>query len=72
MNKNWIFAIVLGVLIIVSVIQAVQLSSIKESISKGEISAGSASSTTNTAGSSSSAASSSSYLIELPYLVGGF
>ncbi|HIH14759.1 MAG: hypothetical protein QT08_C0009G0005 [archaeon GW2011_AR17] len=71
MNKNWIFAIVLGVLIIVSVVQAVQLSSIKESISEGELSTGSATSTTNTAGSSSSSTSSSSSLSELPSMVGG-
>ncbi|MDP3728039.1 MAG: hypothetical protein Q8R18_01155 [bacterium] len=71
MNKNWIFAVVLGVLIIVSLVQAVQLSSIKESISEGDISTGSASSTVDTAGSSSSSSSSSSSLSELPSMVGG-
>lgn len=62
---------VLGVLIIVSVVQAVQLSSIKESISEGEISTGSTSTTTNTAAGSSSKSSSSSSLSELPSMVGG-
>ncbi len=71
MNKNWIFAIVLGVLIVVSLVQAVQLGSIKESISSGEITTGGATSTTNTASSSSSSTSSSSSLSELPSMVGG-
>lgn len=73
MNKNWIFAIVLGVLIIISVVQAVQLNSIKQSLSEGEITiSGSASSTTSTASSSSSSSTSSSAsLSELPSMVGG-
>ncbi len=71
MNKNWIFAIVLGVLIIVSLVQAVQLNSIKQSLNDGEITVGSASSTTNTAGSSAGSASSSTSLTELPSMVGG-
>ncbi len=71
MNKNWIFAIVLGVLVIVAAVQTIQLNVIKDGISSGEISSGSASSTTNTASSSSSSTSSSSSLSELPSMVGG-
>lgn len=71
MNKNWVFAMVLGILIIVSVVQAVQLNSIKQSLSEGEITVGSASSTTSKASSSSSGTSSSASLTELPSMVGG-
>ena len=71
MNKNWIFASVLAVLVIVSAVQAVQLNSIKQSLSEGEITVGSASSTTRTASSSSSTTSSSASLSELPSMVGG-
>jgi len=71
MNKNWIFAVVLGVLIIVSIVQAVQLTGIKESIGSGDITIGGGSSTTNTGSSSASSTSSSSSLSELPSMVGG-
>lgn len=72
MNKNWLFAIVLGVLIIVSVVQAVQLGSIKESLSSGDFSSGKATSGISTGSSTSSgAASSSSSLSQLPSMVGG-
>jgi len=71
MNKNWIFAIVLGVLIVVSVVQAVQLGSMKESLSEGKITSGSATSTVNTASDSSKSSSSSSSLSDLPSMVGG-
>jgi len=72
MNKSWIFAIVLGVLIIVAAVQAVQLYGVKTSLEDGSVSVGSASAGTNVAsGSNSETTSSSSSLAELPSMVGG-
>ena len=72
MNKNWIFAIVLGVLVIVSLVQAVQLNSLKTSLSEGKITTGSASAGTSLGSSTSTGASSSANsLSSLPQQVGG-
>ena len=68
MNKNWIFAIVLAILVVVSAVQAVQLNSIKEDISTGKISTGTSTSTSSSSGTASSSASS---LSSLPQQVGG-
>lgn len=69
MNKNWIFAIVLAILVVVSVVQAVQLNTIKEDISTGAINLGST--TTTSSSSSGSTSSSAASLSSLPQQVGG-
>ena len=66
MNKNMIIVIVLAVLIVISAVQAVQLSGLKEKISSGEISGGSVSQRVAT-GQGKNPAS----LENLPSMVGG-
>ena len=74
MNKTTIVAIILGVLVLISVVQAVQLNGLKEKVSEGQLSVKSASSTTAVASSGSSGkttASLPSSVKDLPQMVGG-
>lgn len=73
MNKNVVFAVVLGLLIVISVVQALQLSGLREKIANGGFSvSGKATSTSAVASDSSSgAASDSKSLSSLPSMVGG-
>ena len=69
MDKNIIIAIVLGVLVLVSVVQAFQLNTLKEKVSEGKLSIGKASSSVTTG--SGSGASIPSSIQDLPSMVGG-
>jgi hypothetical protein len=65
MNKNIIIAIVLGVLLVLSVVQAFQVNTIKEKISSGGVKLASG------AASTGGGASVPSNLQNLPSMVGG-
>ncbi|MBI5391764.1 hypothetical protein HZB00_02055 [Candidatus Woesearchaeota archaeon] len=71
MDKNLIVAIVLGILVVVSAIQAVQLSSLKAKLSSGTLSTSGAKVSSSLGGSSGGAASVPSNLQNLPSMVGG-
>ncbi|MBI3051941.1 hypothetical protein HYY74_05805 [Candidatus Woesearchaeota archaeon] len=64
MNKNLIFAIILGVLLLVSVVQAVQLTSLKSKIDANAVKIGSSKPATQTGTAGSG-------LNDLPTMVGG-
>lgn len=68
MNKNLILVIVLGVLILIAAVQAVQLGGLKEKVSSGGLSAGIK---TAAAGSSGAGSSSPASASSLPQMVGG-
>lgn len=67
MNKNTIIAIILGVLVLVSVVQAFQLNTMKDKIKEGKISLGNAK-TTNSGGNSGNLPAN---IQDLPSMVGG-
>ncbi len=69
MDKNVIIAIVLGVLVLVSVVQAFQLNTLKEKVSEGKLTIGKTSSSVSTG--SGSGASIPSNIQDLPSMVGG-
>ena len=80
MNKNTIIAIVLGVLILVSVVQAFQLNSLKGKLSTGTVVSAKSGSAVNTASQNTAATSGSApkqtasvpkSLENLPSMVGG-
>lgn len=74
MKKTTIVAIILGVLVLVSVVQAFQLNGLKEKVSEGQLSVKSADSTAAVASSGSNGkrtASLPSSVRDLPQMVGG-
>ena len=74
MKTTTIVAVILGVLVLVSVVQAFQLNGLKEKVTDGQLSIKSASSTTPVASSGSSGkktASLPSSIKNLPQMVGG-
>tara|TARA_Y100000310_G_scaffold340439_1_gene436245 strand:- start:11299 stop:11526 length:228 start_codon:yes stop_codon:yes gene_type:complete len=74
MNKQVIISIVLGVLILISVVQALQLNGIKGKISSGEFSTNSKSTSTPVASGGSSGGGSGAIpanINDLPQMVGG-
>ena len=68
MNKNLVIVIVLSVLIVVSAVQAIQLTKLKTDISSGNIALGAATKTVSTSTGSSVTPSS---LDQLDTMVGG-
>lgn len=72
MKKPVIIAIVLGVLVIISLVQAFQLNSLKKSIAEEKLSLGSGTSTTPTESSSKKEISTlPNSISNLPKMVGG-
>ncbi len=73
MEKTTIVAIILGVLVLISLVQAIQLSGLKEKVSEGKLSVKSASGSTSAAssGSGGKAAPLPSSVKNLPKMVGG-
>lgn len=72
MKKTVIVAIILGMLVLVSAIQAFQLNGLKEKVAEGQLSVKSASSAVATSGDSSKkTASLPSSVKNLPQMVGG-
>lgn len=73
MNQRTIVAIVLGVLVLLSVVQAFQLSGLKTKMADGQLSVKSSSGTTSAAseGSSKKTAALPSSIKNLPQMVGG-
>lgn len=71
MNKNLIIAIVLGALVLIAVVQAWQLVSIKSAVASGSISTASVSTPTAAGGGGGSGANLPSNLQNLPGMVGG-
>ncbi|MEK6845692.1 MAG: hypothetical protein AABY26_02945 [Nanoarchaeota archaeon] len=72
MDSKTIVAIVLGVLVLVSVVQAVQLYGLKEKVSTGTLKVSSSSSPTAASGNSGKTVGSvPSSVKELPSMVGG-
>ncbi len=74
MEKTKIVAVILGVLVLISIVQAFQLSDLKEKISDGQLSVKSARGATPAASSGSSGkttASLPSSVKDLPQMVGG-
>lgn len=63
MDKNIIIAIVLGVLLLVSVVQAFELNTIKTKLSSGTVTTSTASTTSTSTASSAPAASSSGGMV---------
>jgi hypothetical protein len=71
MKKDTVMAIVLGVLLLVSVIQAVQLNTLKTSLNEGGVSVKTDSTTAQSGAGSGSGVSVPSSLDNLPTMVGG-
>ncbi|MCK4967993.1 MAG: hypothetical protein KAS12_02965 [Candidatus Aenigmarchaeota archaeon] len=73
MEKDTMIAILLGILVLVSVVQAVELTNLKTGIEEGKITLGakSAATTTSTTSSGGSGAVVPSNLQNLPDMVGG-
>jgi regulatory protein YycH of two-component signal transduction system YycFG len=75
MKKTTLVAIILGVLVLVSVVQAFQLNSLKEKVAEGQLSIGSSSGKTTPQTSSGDsgkrAAALPSSIRNLPQMVGG-
>ncbi len=75
MKQTTVFALVLGFLLLISVVQAFQLNALKHDLAEGEMTIGSASSSTATASSapasSGSTGSLPSSIQNLPTMVGG-
>ena len=75
MKTTTIVAIILGLLVIISVIQAFQLNGLKKNVAEGKLSVGSSSSKTSVAtspgGNSKPAASLPTSVKDLPQMVGG-
>lgn len=74
MKKTTIVAIILGILVLVSVVQAFQLNGLKEKVTEGKLSIKSASGAASVASSGSSAkktAALPSSVKNLPQMVGG-
>lgn len=73
MKTTTIVAIILGVLVLISVAQALQLNSLKSKVAEGQLSIGSSSSKTPVASSEGSGKTASlpSSVKELPQMVGG-
>lgn len=73
MKQTTILTIILGVLVIVSIVQAVQLNSMKAKISDGQLSVGksSAKAASQSGGSEKTTASLPSNIKDLPQMVGG-
>tara|TARA_Y100000310_G_C20663001_1_gene805839 strand:- start:1721 stop:1948 length:228 start_codon:yes stop_codon:yes gene_type:complete len=74
MNKQLIISIVLGVLILISVVQALQLNGLKGQIEDGDFSTGTKSTSTPVAssgGQSGGGATLPSSIQDLPSMVGG-
>ncbi len=67
MDKNIIIAIVLGILVLVSIVQAIQLNELKTKLSEGSLTLSKAGSATST----SSGAGVPSNIQDLPSMVGG-
>ena len=70
MNKNIIFAIILGILVLVSLVQAYQLTSLKSKLEAGAVQIGGAKSVPKTGGTSGTGATGDG-LNNLPTMVGG-
>ena len=74
MKSTTVVALILGVLVLISVVQAFQLNSLKSKVSEGQLSVGSSSVSTPVASSGDSgkkAASLPSSIKDLPQMVGG-
>jgi len=73
MEKTTIVAIILGVLVLVSVVQAFQLNGLKEKVADGQLKVSSSSSTpvTSSAGADKKTAALPSSVKNLPDMVGG-
>lgn len=72
MEQKTIIALILGVLVLVSVVQAVQLYSLKEKVSTGNFKVGSAAGGVSTAaGSGKQVSSVPASVKDLPQMVGG-
>lgn len=73
MNKNFVITIVLAILVLISLVQALQLNSLKSQLAEGGFSIGTASTKTPVASSSGSGGGDSlpSSLDNLPTMVGG-
>jgi hypothetical protein len=75
MKKTTIVALILGVLVVISAVQAIQLNGLKTTIKEGELSIGSASTTTIPASSpgdgGKQVTSLPSNIKDLPQMVGG-
>jgi len=71
MNTNTIVAIVLGVLVLVSAVQAFQLSGMKEKVSDGQLSVASASVNPQAPASPARTGSLPTSVKNLPQMVGG-
>ncbi len=72
MNKTTLIAIILGVLVVVSLVQAVQMSSLKAKIAEGKLSVKSAGgSVAVSAGSGNKVAAVPDSVKNLPQMVGG-
>ncbi len=67
MDKNIIIAIVLGILVLVSLVQAFQLNELKTKLAEGSLTLGKASTSTST----SSGGAVPSNIQDLPSMVGG-
>lgn len=71
-QQTKLMALLLGVLVIISFVQAFQLTSLKAKVEEGQVSLGSGSSKTSAAGGSSGrTAELPSSVTELPQMVGG-
>jgi hypothetical protein len=73
MKQTTIVTIILGVLVLVSIVQVVQLNAMKSKVTGGELSVGSGSTTTPavSGGSGQQTASLPSSIKDLPTMVGG-
>lgn len=72
MKTTTIVAIILGILLLVSLVQAVQLNNLKDKMEEGELSIGSKSASSSSSGSSTRKAASPPPSIQnLPQMVGG-
>ncbi len=76
MKKTTIAAVILGVLVVISLVQAFQLNNLKTSVAEGDVSVSSASSSTPTAASTGTGDSGRtselpSSIKDLPKMVGG-
>ena len=79
MKTTTIITVILGILVLISVVQAFQLNSLKEKVSEGQLSVSSSGSSSGTAVSSSGSSSNSgkttaalpSSIKNLPQMVGG-
>ncbi len=72
MDKNILIAVVLGLLVLISVVQAFQLNTLKDKVKEGKLTIGKASGSVATgSGSSGGGAGLPSNIQDLPSMVGG-